>query len=318
MDQPVNQDITEKPNPEAYISPLTILLFLTLLILFGMFLGSSAIYFIGKYFNLSLQETMDMLGSDNTIQKRNFIRTSLLANHLFLFVIPPFILSYIFFKKKWYKFLAWKKLSVDTFLVNFLVGTILLFVSMPLVQYLYYLNKQLPIPNWARTMDESTNEMIKNLLVTEAPWELFFNIFVIAVIPAIGEEMIFRGVIQRRFEKMLGNIHLAVWSAAIIFSLFHMQLEGFLPRLVLGALLGYLFYWSKSLWIPVLIHFLNNGLQIVAAYFFMDELSKLEFEKVNTVPIWAALISIFLLLGISRFLINFNRSKHRKKAVSIN
>ncbi len=313
MNHQLDEDANSSNNQEVFISPLTILLFLALLIIFGMLLGSGATYLIGKYFGLSLKETMDTLASDSGIQKRNFVRFSLLANHFLLFVIPPLILAYTFFKKKWYKFLGLRKMKFENFIINTLVGTILLLVSMPLVQFLYIWNKKLPLPEWARTIEENTGNAIKNLLITDAPWELFFNIFVIAIIPAIGEEMVFRGVIQRRIEKGLKNPHLAVWISAFLFSVFHMQLEGLFPRLVLGALLGYLFYWSKSLWIPIFVHFMNNGLQVIAMYFYSKDISNVDINQVESVPIWGALISTILILIISRFLITFNQVPKTEK-----
>ncbi len=306
MNQLEEKHTTNQNSLESYISPITILLFLAVLILFGMMLGRSASFLICEYFGYSLKETMDSLAIENSIRKRNFIRFSLLTTHIFSFVLPPLVLAYAFFKRKWYKFLGWRKIKFEKFIINTLVGSVLLFASLPLVQYLYFLNKKLPLPEWARTIDQSVNEMIKNLLVTEAPWELVFNIFVIAVIPAIGEEMIFRGVIQKRFEKWFGNAHLAIWGAAAVFSAFHMQLEGFIPRMVLGAVLGYLFYWSKTLWVPILIHFVNNAIQILVMYFYASEVMTIDLEKVDHVPIWGAIISLVLALYIAYFLKRYN------------
>ena len=317
MDHGFDEEITVEKDMGFPISPLTVLLILALLMIFGMLLGSGATFLTGKYFGYSLKETMDNLHADSGIQKRNFIRISFLVNHLLLFVLPPLLLSFIFLKKKWYQFLAWKKLSLEKLIINGLVGSFLILVSMPLVQYVYYWNKSLPLPEWARTIDTTTNEAIKNLLVTDASWELFFNILVIAIIPAIGEEMVFRGVLQRKLEHWFGNPSFAIWIAAAIFSGFHLQLEGFFPRLLLGALLGYLFYWSKSLWIPIIVHFVNNALQIVAMHFFEKDISGIDIEKISHVPIWSALLSLLLVLAISRFLINYNQShKQHTKAIT--
>lgn len=313
MEDRLEDDHSDAEDIESYISPLTILLLLALLILFGMLLGSGTSYLLGQYFGYSLKETMDNLSVDSGIDKRNFIRFTLMANHLILFVLPPLILAITFYKKKWYKFLDWKKLKAEEFIVNGLVGSFLVVASMPLVQYIYYWNKKLPLPEWARTIEEHTNEAIKNLLHTDASWELFFNIFVIAIIPAVGEEMVFRGVLQKRMEKWFGNPVIAIWVAAIIFSAIHVQLEGFFPRLLLGAILGYLFYWTKSLWIPILVHFTNNALQIVAMYFYKKDLSAIDPEKLDQVPIWGALISLILILFISRFLITFNGIAAKQK-----
>ncbi|MFA5196683.1 MAG: CPBP family intramembrane glutamic endopeptidase, partial [Bacteroidales bacterium] len=94
----------------------------------------------------------------------------------------------------------------------------------------------------------------------------FINILMIAVLPAIGEEFFFRGVLQRLLGEWFKNVHVAVIVTAVIFSAFHLQFYGFLPRFLLGMFLGYIFYWSGSLWVPIIVHFINNGLAVVVAW----------------------------------------------------
>lgn len=280
-------------------SPITILLLMVLLMLLGMFLGSITTMILGKFYGLSLKETIDGLSELNTIEKRNFIRISTILNHLFLFVSPPVILAYIFMKRKWYKMLGLRNLDFKSWIYNLLYGGILLLVSMPFVQYLYNINKQLPLPTWATNIEDSTNQMIKSLLVIEQPWELMFNFLVVAVIPALGEEFVFRGILQKRLEHWFVNHHTAIWLSALIFSLFHLQLEGFLPRMFLGALLGYLFYWTKSLWIPIFVHFLNNAIMILAMFFISrGDYTYAKLENTEAVPLWGALLSFVLILFI--------------------
>ncbi len=295
-------------DPENLISPPIILMLLALLILIGMIIGSGISFMLGKLMGYSLTEAMESLNADSSLSQRNFIRLALLANHLVLFVIPPLVLAFIFFKKKWYHFLEWHKLSFERFGVNIVLGALLLLTSMPLVQYLFYLNKKLPLPEWARAIEESTMGMIKHLVLTDSSIELFFNIFVIAVIPAIGEEMVFRGVIQKKLEQWFQNSHGAIWLAAAIFSGFHLQLEGFFPRLFLGAILGYLFYWSKSLWIPICIHFLHNALQILVMQLVMkDPVNMPDLEDMEQIPLWGVGISILLVLSIGKIILNYNQ-----------
>ena len=93
------------------------------------------------------------------------------------------------------------------------------------------------------------------------------NILIIAVIPALGEELLFRGVIQQLFLKWNGKVHLSIWLTAFIFSAVHMQFLGFFPRLILGAVLGYMLVWSGSLWLPIIAHFTNNAFAVVVTYF---------------------------------------------------
>ncbi|MBK8722812.1 MAG: CPBP family intramembrane metalloprotease [Saprospiraceae bacterium] len=148
------------------------------------------------------------------------------------------------------------------------------------------------------TMEDSTNEIVINLLGTPDIGLLFLNLLVMAILPALGEELVFRGVVQPNLIKMVSNYHIAIWITAFIFSAIHMQFQGFLPRMVLGALLGYLSFWSKNLWFPIIAHFFNNAIQVVA--FFIVKKNNLEIDLNNNFefPIYILIISLILFLGI--------------------
>jgi membrane protease YdiL (CAAX protease family) len=106
-----------------------------------------------------------------------------------------------------------------------------------------------------------------------------YNLLIMAVIPAIGEELLFRGVIQQQLHFRLKNPHMAIWITAMLFSAIHMQFYGFIPRMLLGAFFGYLMVWTQSLWVPVLAHFLNNAGAVSMQYFLGAELTE---EKIDT------------------------------------
>ena len=105
----------------------------------------------------------------------------------------------------------------------------------------------------------------EQMLTVDTIGGLLFNLVVIALIPAIGEELTFRGVLQQGLTRRM-NPHVAILLSAAIFSFIHFQFSGFLPRMFLGMLLGYLFYTSGSLWTCMLMHFLNNGSAVVVYY----------------------------------------------------
>ena len=88
----------------------------------------------------------------------------------------------------------------------------------------------------------------------------------IGIIPAIGEELFFRGVLQRIFSGMTRNYHWGIWITAVLFSLVHSKVFTFLPILILGALFGYLLVWTKSIWVPILAHFVNNTTAVLLYY----------------------------------------------------
>ena len=105
--------------------------------------------------------------------------------------------------------------------------------------------ESIPLAGWMKTAEDSTAEIMKEVLTMETPLIFIVNLLLIAITPAIGEELLFRGVIQGGLQKKLSNPHVAILIASILFSAFHMQFEGFLPRMVLGMVLGYSFYLSK-------------------------------------------------------------------------
>ena len=142
---------------------------------------------------------------------------------------------------------------------DFFAALCFAFVIQPIVWVLVYLNGLFPLPEWALDFERSAEELIKQMLCTEQWSVLFANIIVIAIAPAVCEEMLFRGLLQSLFIKRGMNGHLAVWVVAIIFGIVHFQFAGIIARVFLGAVLGYLFYYSKTLWLPIFVHAFNNA-----------------------------------------------------------
>ncbi|MDR2970299.1 MAG: CPBP family intramembrane metalloprotease [Tannerellaceae bacterium] len=140
----------------------------------------------------------------------------------------------------------------------------------PLMSLTQYLNMQMtlpdfmqPVENWMREQEDIAEEMTLLLLSDSTPLRLLANIFVIAVTAAVVEEFLFRGAVQRVLERRITNPHLVIWITAVLFSAIHLQFYGFIPRLLIGAYLGYLLLWSRNIWIPVFAHFLNNGVAVI-------------------------------------------------------
>jgi membrane protease YdiL (CAAX protease family) len=112
---------------------------------------------------------------------------------------------------------------------------------------------------------------------------------------ALGEEIFFRGVLQSLFERYLGNSHAAIWIAAAIFSFIHFQFYGFFPRLLLGAFFGYLYVWFRTIWVPIVAHFFNNGWTLTMHYMYQQKQIDIDPEQMGTlIPWWSALVSLIL------------------------
>jgi membrane protease YdiL (CAAX protease family) len=189
-----------------------------------------------------------------------------------------FVVAAIIFAKiqsnDWLNYLNLKKFNLILAILTLLI--ILSFS--PFLEFSNELNKNMVLPEflkemeaWMKLKEAQMAEMTKQLLVMKSVPVLLINLLMLAIIPAVGEELIFRACLQKIFGRWTGNYHLAIWITAILFSAIHFQFYGFLPRMLLGALFGYLLVWSGSLWLPILAHFLNNGIAVVTAYVFQQQ-----------------------------------------------
>lgn len=118
-----------------------------------------------------------------------------------------------------------------------------------------------------RSMEDAALETTGLLLSGKTIGSLILNLVVLAGFAAVAEEMFFRGALQQFVQEKFPDGHVAVWITALVFSLVHFQFYGFLPRLLLGGLLGYLFLYTQNLWIPIIFHFINNAFIVVLHYF---------------------------------------------------
>lgn len=160
---------------------------------------------------------------------------------------------------------------------------------------------------WARQREDALLELTKVLTSFQSKQDLALGFLVIAVLPGIGEELVFRGLIQNEFKRGLGNAHVAIWAAAFLFSAIHMQFFGFMPRLLLGALFGYLYHWSGNLIVPMFAHFFHNGFTLIMLYLYKSGSIELDMESNEAAPwpwVLAGAISTFGLLYYFRKLYN--------------
>jgi membrane protease YdiL (CAAX protease family) len=133
------------------------------------------------------------------------------------------------------------------------------------------------------------------------------GILVVALLPAIGEELVFRGMIQRELWRGTRNIHVAIWVSATVFSAIHMQFYGFVPRLCLGALFGYLYYWSDNLLIPIFSHFFNNAFAVVMVYLNHLDITDVNIEDGEAAPFHYVIVSLVLSLGLLYYIWKYYR-----------
>src|SRR5690606_3322420 len=201
-----------------------------------------------------------------------------------MFVFPALLMGV--FEKPRYPYLDFKA-PVYPQLWFIIVG--IMFFSAPIFEQAIKLNERLVLPealagveDWMKAKEAELERLTRMFLSDTTYWGLFMNLLVVAVIAAIGEEFLFRGCVQGILTRWFRNPHLAIWVTAIVFSAIHLQFYGFLPRMLLGALFGYLLLWGKSIWLPVLAHFINNATATIAAFYLKRQgksLDELDFSQ---------------------------------------
>lgn len=202
-----------------------------------------------------------------------------LGQSIGLFIVPALVLAVLFGGNIGQYLLLNKK----PFLKSAVLATLVVLSASPFINVLGIWNAQMELPGWMsgieawmKQSEESAAKLTELFVTTDNIGGLLFNIFLIGIIPAIGEELLFRGVIQRVITDWSKNKHVAIWVTAILFSALHMQFYGFIPRAILGALFGYLLVWSGNLWLPVIAHFINNTAAVIAYYLYDNGLTKVD------------------------------------------
>ncbi|MEZ4919175.1 MAG: type II CAAX endopeptidase family protein [Saprospiraceae bacterium] len=283
-----------------------VLLTLTGLVFVGAIVGTLLTVGIGKLAAWDPEVLTGGLKADAPLSLRWPVRLVLLLNHLFTFLLPGLALVFVFYRsyrvggrvQDWKDYIALRRWPEPKVL---LMGLLTILVSVPLVLYLYQWNQLLPIPESFRLLEEQTNEAIKGLMQMDSIWELLANILIVAALPALGEELVFRVVLQKQLQRFLLKPWHAIVLAAAIFSFIHMQFEGFLPRWMLGIVLGWLYWRTGNYWVPVVAHFFNNAFQVLIQYFYASDLTELDLNQDPQIHWTAALASILLLAGIYRW-----------------
>lgn len=296
-------------------SPLVQLLISLLLVVgsfaISMFIGTILSFFLFDINLLEASQQLDINSDQVNIGALKFYQS---IYSIGMFIIPPFIFAYLASKKiRAYLFLNGKS-SLD----KYLLAAFAIILSLPLINLLADINSHLQLPeflsgveNWMRNAEEQAKVATEKFLIMKNVSDLWINLLMIAVIPALGEELLFRGVIQRIFTKMTNNIHWAIVITAFLFAALHMQFFGLLPRMAMGILFGYLLVWTKNLWVPIIAHLANNGLAVIMTYYINKGNLPENIEKIGSEGnFWIS--GIISLLLISPILFYFFRSRKRE------
>lgn len=217
------------------------------------------------------------------------------SSHLFTFLIPSLLYWVWAERKKLSEFCLQSRESYRDVLPIFLLTVVL----MPFTALVAEWNESMKLPkalagleSWMKENETMLGQLTDFLMSFKTPGELIIAVIVIAVIPAIGEEVLFRGILQRKLAEHWANIHVAIWVTAAIFSAIHFQFYGFIPRLILGAMFGYLYFWTGRLSMAIFAHFVNNGVTVILLWMHKQGMIGFDIDSADAVPLWAAILSL--------------------------
>lgn len=215
------------------------------------------------YSLISGESTQNLTGNPN------FMKGSQLIQSIAIFILPSLLMAFLISNHPF----RYLDMNRGPNFRNLFLTIVSMIAIIPAMNLIIEWNEQIRLPesmatleNWFRSKEDLMGETTKLLLQTDSTGGWIFNLFLVGVVAAISEEMFFRGILQNFFLEKWKNPHIAIWLAAFIFSAIHLQFYGFFPRMLLGAFFGYLLIWTKTLWIPIFAHFINNAIALFQFY----------------------------------------------------
>ena len=212
---------------------------------------------------------------------------------ILIFLLPAIVYARICFTGRPLYFLGLKKAEKSGM---YGLAILCIMLAFPFVIWLGEVNQNIPLPEWMTAMEKDTAKQMEALLKVNKPIDILVNLVIIAVLPAICEELCFRGALQRIMIHCTKSPWAGIIITSVLFSALHLQFQGFLPRMFLGVVLGALYWYSGSLWTSILAHFVNNGVQVVAVSFAPQYVT-----ENPEMPVLAGLVSaviVFVILWI--------------------
>ena len=162
---------------------------------------------------------------------------------------------------------------------------------------------------WARRSEDQLKVLTEHLTDFTSSTHFILALVVVAIIPAIGEELLFRGLIQNFFSKAFSNHHVAIWLTGLIFASIHMQFFGVMPRMLLGVLFGYLYHWSGKLSVAMIGHLANNGLALIALYLAQQDVVEVTPEQMEEAAPWPAVL-VFAVISFLLIRVFYKKFSH--------
>jgi hypothetical protein len=232
----------------------------------------------------------------------SFLRYLLIVQDISILIIPSLIILKL---SDWQRGIKSAGLWLPS-LKDAGIVVLMTFCLFPVTSFTGELNSAMHLPSWLSGIEDwmidkekITDNLIDSLINSRNAGTVILNLITIALIPAIAEELLFRGVLQKIFGRLFRSAHAGIWFTAFLFSTVHFQFFGFVPRFILGLAFGYLYFWGRTLWLPVIAHFVNNAFPLIITYFegngsVNDHADMALWKQALAVPI--PLVVIFLIL----------------------
>ena len=225
-------------------------------------------------FDLTTVQLIQILNSPENANKDLIISLSVFNSTFSFFVIP---VIYLLVKDKVLLFNLGKNCNIR--LIPAILSVGIIFSILPIINLLIEFNIGIKLPevfsgleSYLKEMEEASKRMTKSLISSKEIKDLIIPVIVMAIIPGILEEVFFRGIIQVQLQNIFKNYHVAIWCAAFLFSFFHFQFYGFIPRMVLGGVFGYIFVWTKNIWYSCFAHITNNIIAILGILYLKENI----------------------------------------------
>ena len=257
-------------------------------------------------FHIPLSDILNLLGNTSDASNIGFLKFYNAFATFGAWVVSAFL----FTKVRSYKVNSLWKFQMPKVRFIWLLLPVLFISAVVVSAYLLNLNERLPIPDSIRSFFNSANsaKMLENMLQMNTNLDLFVNIICIALFPALFEEIFFRGTLQPLFSGFFKNRHVGIWLCSLTFALVHLNIDQIMPMMFLALVLGYLFYYTKSIYTNILIHFLNNSLAIFAYYYQNNSGIAKQVVEDKFAP---NMLSFFLFLGIIVSIFIFIIQQHK-------
>jgi hypothetical protein len=279
----------------SHLTPFAKIIFVLMLVIVGLILAvMGGVLLTMIQCHADMAKAILLLSSLNDPSSLPLLKELQILQSVLLFIVPAGIAGYLFGHSSTAYFGLNKFPSGSVILMILFI----MLVSLPLINGMVSLNEMMKLPSafrgmeqWMKEAEDQAAQITETFLDVHSIGGFAVNMLMIAVIPAIGEELLFRGLFQRLFGEWFKNIHVAIFLAAFLFGAVHLQFYGLLPRMMLGVMFGYLYLWTGTLWAPVITHFLNNGAAVLVSYLSNTGVIHADYEKFGSTN------NVFLITG---------------------